>query len=77
MIVATLSGCSAPGPVDEKTLKTAASSIYGNSAHDVAEQRSWIARAQEEEFRGGSLTSPYHASMTTSLVRTQRLALMN
>lgn len=66
------------GSLEEKTLKTAVNSIYGKTAQDVAEQRSWNARAQEMDNVGGSsITSPYHASMTTSLVRAQLLAAMN
>lgn len=66
------------GSLEEKTLKTGVNSIYGKTAQDVAEQHSWNARAQEMDSVGGSsITSPYHAAMTTSLVRAQLLAAMN
>lgn len=64
--------------IEEKTLKTAAASVYGKTAQDVAEQRAWNAKAQEMDAVGGSgITSPYHAAMTTSFVRAQLLATMN
>ncbi|GEB21966.1 hypothetical protein [Brevibacterium aurantiacum] len=66
------------GSLEEQTLKTGVNSIYGKTAQDVAEQRSWDARAQEMDNVGGSaVSSPYHAAMTTSLVRAQLLATMN
>ncbi|MBV7293209.1 hypothetical protein [Corynebacterium sp. TAE3-ERU16] len=66
------------GSLEEQTLKTAVNSIYGKTAQDVAEQRSWDARAQEMGNVGGSaVSSPYHAATTTSLVRAQLLATMN
>lgn len=66
------------GSLEEQTLKTGVNSIYGKTAQDVAEQRSWDARAQEMDNVGGSaISSPYHAAMTTSLVRAQLLATMN
>ncbi|UJH69396.1 hypothetical protein [Ornithinimicrobium sp. INDO-MA30-4] len=64
--------------MEEQTLKTGVNSIYGKTAQDVAEQRSWDARAQEMDNVGGSaVSSPYHAATTTSLVRAQLLATMN
>lgn len=67
-----------PGSIEEKTLKTAVNSVYGKTAQDVAEQRAWNAHSQEMDAVGGSgITSPYHAAMTTSLVRAQLLASMN
>ena len=66
------------GSLEEQTLKTGVNSIYGKTAQDVAEQRSWDARAQEMDNVGGSaVSSPYHAATTTSLVRAQLLATMN
>lgn len=66
------------GSIEEKTLKTGVNSVYGKTAQDVAEQRAWNAREQEMDGVGGSgITSPYHAAMTTSLVRAQLLATMN
>ncbi|WP_182142113.1 hypothetical protein [Schaalia sp. JY-X169] len=66
------------GSIEEKTLKTAVNSVYGKTAQDVAEQRAWNAHSQEMDAVGGSgITSPYHAAMTTSLVRAQLLAALN
>ncbi|MGP5287193.1 hypothetical protein [Glutamicibacter arilaitensis] len=66
------------GSLEEQTLKTGVNSVYGKTAQDVAEQRSWDARAQEMDNVGGSaVSSPYHAATTTSFVRAQLLATMN
>lgn len=66
------------GSIEEQTLKTGVNSVYGKTAQDVAEQRAWNAHEQEMDAVGGSsITSPYHAAMTTSLVRAQLLATMN
>lgn len=66
------------GSLEEQTLKTGVNSVYGKTAQDVAEQRSWDARAQEMDNVGGSaISSPSHAATTTSLVRAQLLATMN
>lgn len=67
-----------PGSIEERTLKTAVNSVYGKTAQDVAEQRAWNAYAQGMDAVGGSgITSPYHAAVTTSLVRAQLHAVMN
>lgn len=66
------------GSIEELTLKTAVNSVYGKTAQDVAEQRAWNAHEQDMDHVGGSaITSPYHAAMSTSLVRAQLLATMN
>lgn len=66
------------GSIEEKTLKDAVNTIYGKTAQDVAEQRSWDAYKQEMDNVGGSaITSPFHAATTTSLVRAQLLATLN
>lgn len=66
------------GSIEEQTLKTAGSSVYGKTAQDVAEQRAWNAHEQEMDNVGGSaITSPYHAATSTSLVRAQLIATMN
>lgn len=66
------------GSIEELTLKTGVNSVYGKTAQDVAEQRAWNAHEQAMDAVGGSsITSPYHAAMTTSLVRAQLLATMN
>lgn len=66
------------GSLEEQTLKTSVNTIYGKTAQDVAEQRSWDAYKQEMDNVGGSaISSPSHAATTTSLVRAQLLATMN
>lgn len=66
------------GSLEEETLKTGVCTIYGKTAQDVAEQRSWDAHKQEMDNVGGSaISSPSHAATTTSLVRAQLLATMN
>lgn len=66
------------GSLEEGTLKTGVNTIYGKTAQDVAEQRSWDAHKQEMDNVGGSaISSPSHAATTTSLVRAQLLATMN
>lgn len=66
------------GSLEELVFKTCVNSIYGKTAQDVSEQKSWNAFVQEYEDVGGSaITSSYHAAQTTSLVRAQLLAVMN
>lgn len=64
--------------LEELTLKTAVNSVYGKTAQDVSEQRAWDAFRQQMDAVGGSaVTSPYHAAMTTSMVRAQLHAAAN
>lgn len=64
--------------LQELTIKVATNSCYGKLAQDVVDQNGWNAYAEEMENIGGSaVTSPYHASMTTSLVRAALLAVCN
>ena len=64
--------------LEELFLKTAVNSSYGKTAQDVAPHRAWNAFAQAMgEVGGSAITSPYHACMTTGLVRAQLLAAMN
>ena len=59
-------------------LKEGGNSVYGKTAQDVTPTRSWNAWKQSYEDTGGSsITSPYHASMITSLVRTVLLLAQN
>ncbi len=59
-------------------LKLMANSPYGKLAQGVMGQRGWDAWAQERDAVGGSaITSPWHASMTTGLVRAVLLAVLN
>lgn len=61
--------------VEEQTIKLAANGPYGKLAQDVSPRAGWNAFSQEMESVGGSaITSPYHATMTTSLVRALLLA---
>lgn len=64
--------------LQELTLKVATNSCYGKLAQDVVDQTGWNAYAEEMENIGGSaVTSPYHASMVTSLVRAALHAVCN
>lgn len=64
--------------LEEQTIKVATNSVYGKLAQDVAERNGWDAWEEEMTSVGGSsVTSPYHASMTTSLVRSLLLAMAN
>ena len=62
----------------QTVLKLMANSPYGKLAQGVMGQRGWDAWAQERDEVGGSaITSPWHASMTTSLPRAVLLATLN
>lgn len=62
----------------QSVLKLMANSPYGKLAQGVMGQRGWDAWAQERDEVGGSaITSPWHASMTTSLPRAVLLATLN
>lgn len=62
----------------QNVLKLMANSPYGKLAQGVMGQRGWDAWAQERDEVGGSaITSPWHASMTTSLPRAVLLATLN
>lgn len=64
--------------LQELTIKVATNSCYGKLAQDVVDQNGWNAYAEEMENIGGSaVTSPYHAAMTTSLVRAALTAVSN
>ena len=64
--------------LEELLFKTAVNSGYGKVAQQVSPQRAWNAMAQEMgEVAGSGITSPHHASTTTSLVRAMLLAAMN
>lgn len=64
--------------LQELTIKVATNSCYGKLAQDVVDQTGWNAYEEEMENIGGSaVTSPYHASMVTSLVRATLLAVSN
>lgn len=66
------------GSLAELLIKVATNSCYGKLAQDVDEQNGWDAWREEMEAVGGSaVTSPYHASMITSLVRSLLLAVAN
>lgn len=66
------------GSIPELLFKTAVNSGYGKTAQDVSARSAWDAMAQQYGGVGGSaVTSPYHATMTTSIVRAELLATMN
>lgn len=66
------------GSIPELLFKTAVNSSYGKTAQDVSARSAWDAMAQQYGGVGGSaVTSPYHATMTTSIVRAELLATMN
>src|SRR5699024_10572892 len=63
---------------EQNVLKLMANSPYGKLAQGVMGQRGWDAWAQDRDPVGGSaITSPWHASMTTGLVRAVLLATVN
>lgn len=64
--------------IEELLLKTAVNSIYGKTAQNIAEHKSWSAFRQEMDEVGGSvITSPVHASMITAGIRSVLCAAMN
>lgn len=67
-----------PKSFEQGVLKLMSNSPYGKLAQGVLGQRGWDAWAQERDDVGGSaITSPYHATMTTSLVRAVLMATLN
>ncbi|WP_299061542.1 hypothetical protein [uncultured Actinomyces sp.] len=63
---------------EQGVLKLMSNSPYGKLAQGVLGQRGWDAWAQERDDVGGSaITSPYHATMTTSFVRAVLIATLN
>lgn len=67
-----------PKSFEQNVLKLMCNSPYGKLAQGVLGQRGWDAWAQERDDVGGSaITSPYHATMTTSLVRAVLIATLN
>lgn len=64
--------------LEELLLKTAVNSIYGKTAQNIAEHKSWSAFQQEMgEVGGSAITSPAHASMITAGIRSVLCAAMN
>lgn len=62
----------------QSVLKLMANAGYGKLSQGVLGQRGWDAWAQERDEVGGSaISSPWHASMTTGLVRAVLLAVLN
>lgn len=63
---------------EQGVLKLMSNSPYGKLAQGVLGQRGWDAWAQERDDVGGSaITSPYHATMTTSFVRAVLMGTLN
>ncbi|WP_298633675.1 hypothetical protein [uncultured Mobiluncus sp.] len=64
--------------LEELVIKDASNGSYGKAAQNVTSHNAWQAYEQVmDEVGGSAITSPYHAAMTTSLVRMQLLAVMN
>lgn len=67
-----------PKSFEQGVLKLMCNAPYGKLAQGVMGQTGWDAWAQERDDVGGSaITSPYHATMTTGLVRAVLLATLN
>lgn len=67
-----------PKSFEQGVLKLMCNAPYGKLAQGVMGHRGWDAWAQERDDVGGSaITSPYHATMTTGLVRAVLLATLN
>ena len=67
-----------PKSFEQGVLKLMGNSPFGKLAQGVMGQRGWNAWAQERDDVGGSaITSPYHATMTTALIRAVLLATLN
>lgn len=63
------------GSLENKILKTIVNASYGKTAQDVSKKKHWDGLSNMMQDLGFSnLTSPYHASMITSLVRSLLLA---
>ncbi|EHK85784.1 hypothetical protein [Rhodococcus pyridinivorans] len=75
---AVAAGRYGPKSLPALALKEGGNSIYGKTAQDVSPSRSWDAwRQKHVETGGSSITSPYHAAMITSFVRTLLLMAQN
>ena len=65
-------------PLVEKSLKTMANTGYGKTAQNVSPKTRYNARKQgREDAEPSVVTSPYHASYITSLVRCMLIACIN
>ena len=65
-------------PLVEKSLKTMVNSCYGKTAQNVSPKTRYNARKMgREDAEPSAVTSPYHASYTTALVRCMLIACIN
>ena len=65
-------------PLVEKSLKTMVNSCYGKTAQNVSPKTRYNARKMgREDAEPSTVTSPYHASYTTALVRCMLIACIN
>ena len=64
--------------LEQLIIKEAVNSLYGKTAQNILKKKSWSAMDnQMQEIGASKMTSPYHASMTTALVRCILLSAMN
>jgi len=65
-------------PLVEKSLKTMVNSCYGKTAQNVSPKTRYNAKKMgREDAEPSTVTSPYHASYTTALVRCMLIACVN
>lgn len=65
-------------PLVEKSLKTMVNSCYGKTAQNVSPKTRYSAKTmRREDAEPSAVTSPYHASYTTALVRCMLIACIN
>lgn len=65
-------------PLVEKSLKTMVNSCYGKTAQNVSPKTRYCAKTmRREDAEPSTVTSPYHASYTTALVRCMLIACIN
>ena len=66
------------GSLGELVLKFMVNSVYGKTAQNVIQKSSWSAYKDEMEILGcSSITNPVSASMITSIVRAELIAVQN
>lgn len=65
-------------PLIEKSLKTMVNSCYGKTAQNVSPKTRYNARIMDrEDAEPSTVTSPYHATYTTALVRCMLIGCIN
>lgn len=64
--------------LEQLLIKLATNSLYGKVAQNVIKKKSWSARDEQMvEIGPSQMTSPYHATMITAIVRCILIAAMN